>query len=372
MRMAKAVSEKLGTKYISLHDFGTGVDLKDTKHREGHLIVRNFRDGVMETVDRIDATAMHDTVVERMDHCYACSVRCKKRVRIENGVSVDPRYGGPEYEAIGALGSNLALDDIVALCKSNEMCNYYGLDAISTGNAIGWAMELYELGILNDQDTGGQALRWSSGEDVIAAVEAITYRRGIGNLLAEGVLGASRKLGRGSERYAVHVKGLEVAMHDPRAPSGFPHGLRKNYPVTPTGGDHMSAAHKRGGLVNTLGVCQFLGYEDLELVELVNAATGWDATVEELAQVFERGLTMTRLFNLREGMTAAADRLPDRMHQPLKYGPLSDKVIPRSEIAQIVRDYYVEHGWDSVTGVPKSETLEKLGIVELAAAGLPG
>ncbi|MAG34792.1 MAG: aldehyde ferredoxin oxidoreductase, partial [Dehalococcoidia bacterium] len=171
---ARQVAANLSSDYLSLHTYGTGVALEAGKHREGHLIVHNFRDGRMETVRNIDANAIHDNVLEKMDACYACSVRCKKRVRIENGASVDPRYGGPEYEAIGALGSNLAVDDLVALCKSNELCNAYGLDAISTGGAIGWAMELYEVGLLTDEDTGGEPLRWGSGEDVLRLVDQIT------------------------------------------------------------------------------------------------------------------------------------------------------------------------------------------------------
>jgi aldehyde:ferredoxin oxidoreductase len=181
--------------------------------------------------------------------------------------------------------------------------------------------------------------------------------------LADGALAAARKLGKGSEQYVVHVKGLEMAMHDPR---GMRHML-ENYPITPTGGDHTGGSRHRTSLRNTVGLCIFLQYDEPRVVELVRGATGWDVSEEELRAVAARGLTMARLFNLREGMQAEDDRLPQRMHEPLLKGPLSDKRLPREEVASIVSTYYTDQGWQPESGVPLLGTLEALGIADYAA-----
>src|SRR5207249_381690 len=177
----------------------------------------------------------------KMGACYACSVRCKKVVHIEEREEaaraaaetvykgrarvavdpmgryrIDPRYGGPEYESLASLGVNLGLDDLVAICKSNEMCNYLAMDTVSLGATLAWAMECFEKGILTLEDTGGVPLRFHDADGVIKVVEMIAYRQGIGDLLAEGSLRAAQRLGRGSEAFLTTVKGMEMAMHDPR------------------------------------------------------------------------------------------------------------------------------------------------------------
>jgi aldehyde:ferredoxin oxidoreductase len=166
----------------------------------------------------------------------------------------------------------------------------------------------------------------------------------------------------------VHVKGLEVAMHDPRAMRP----MLENYPITPTGGDHTGAGRHRTSLRNTVGLCQFLGYDEPRVVDLVRGATGWDVDEEELRAVVSRGLSLARLFNMREGITTSDDRLPKRLHEPLLKGPLSDKRLPESEVRDIVVDYYREQGWHLETGAPLGGTLEALSIAEYApfAAGV--
>ena len=149
-------------------------------------------------------------------------------------------------------------------------------------------------------------------------------------------------------------------MHDPRA---MPQML-ETYPVTPVGGDHTSASKKNASLCNTLGLCLFLNYSDEQKRELLNAATGWEMGEQELDDVFERGLALTRLFNLREGLTAADDCLPQRFHEPIRHGPLKDEVLSREAVAQIVRAYYVEHGWNPETGDPTPETRARLAIAD--------
>jgi aldehyde:ferredoxin oxidoreductase len=148
--------------------------------------------------------------------------------------------------------------------------------------------------------------------------------------------------------HVVHVKGLEVAMHDPR-------GMRRmleNYPVNPTGGDHTGGAHKKTSIRNTVGLCIFIGYDDAQTLELLCAATGWPLDEQEMLSVVSRGLSMARLFNRREGMTTSEDRLPQRLHEPTLKGLLSDKRVSEEEVRMIVQDYYFQQGWHPDSGAP--------------------
>jgi aldehyde:ferredoxin oxidoreductase len=319
-----------------------------------------------------------------MTSCYSCSVRCKKVVHIEQKEDaaraaaaavykdrtrvafdplgryrVDPRYGGPEYESLAALGVNLDLDDLIAICKANEMCNYLGMDTVSLGATLAWAMECFEKGLLTLADTGGVPLSFHDADGVVRLVEMIAYRRGVGDLLAEGSQRASRTVGRGSEAFLTTVKGMEMAMHDPRH---MPI-MRASYLLAPTGGDHMRQTGNRNGLRNQVGLCHFLAYDDDQALQILKAVTGWDVTPEELVTTAHRGLTLARLFNLREGFGRADDRLPARFSDPLpKHAGLT-----RESQDKIVTDYYVEQGWDPATGVPTAETLRALELEEDAA-----
>jgi len=349
------------------------------KSLEGGMPVLNYRLGAADTVAKVDAIEVRDEVRVKMGACYACSVRCKKVVHIEQKEEtareametiykgrakvavdplgryrVDPRYGGPEYESLASLGVNLGLDDLIAICKSNEMCNYLAMDTVSLGATLAWAMECFEKGILTLEDTGGVPLRFHDADGVIKVVEMIAYRQGIGDLLAEGSQRAARRLGRGSEAFLTTVKGMEMAMHDPRHMPA----MRASYLLAPTGGDHMRQTSNRNGLRNQIGLCHFLAYEDDQSLQIIKTVTGWDITPEEMVTAAHRGLTLARLFNLREGMSRADDRLPARFSDPLpKHAGLT-----REQQDKIVTDYYVEQGWDPATGVPTRETIRVLDL----------
>ena len=365
--VAMWVRDTMDEQHYNFHHYGTGAAMQG-KHLEGHLIVKNFQEGQMEEVKLIDAVALKEQYVAKMDGCYACSVRCKKRVHVEameaGGTEVLPKYGGAEYETLGAVGTNLGVSDLIELCKANQALNWWGLDSVSTGGTIAWAMECYQRGILTKEDTGGLALEWGDGKLLNQLIDLIAKREGIGDLLAEGSLKAARKLGRDSEQYVVHVRGLEVAMHDPRA---MEH-MKTNYPVNPTGGDHTGGAHPRTSIRNTIGVCQFLAYDEPTTLDILNAVTGWGMTPEELHEVYLRGVAMARLFNLRCGFGKADDRLPQRLMEPLKVGPFAGKPFTPDEIVAVVEDYYQKNGWDPATGVPTPETLERLHLKEYATA----
>lgn len=365
-RTARWVVATMDEKHYNFHHFGTGAPMKG-KHLEGHLIVRNFQDGQWDRVGQIDAIAIKAQYLERMDGCYACSVRCKKRVRVGESerYKTDPRYGGPEYETLGAIGTNLTIDNLSLLLHANQRLNQLGMDSISMGSTIAWAMECYERDLITEEDTGGLPLRWGDGDVMLQLIERTARREGFGDLLAEGALRAARILGRATERYVVHVKGLEVAMHDPRAMRD----KLEDYPVSPTGGDHTGASQPRTSLRNTVGLCQFLQYDEQTTLDLVRGVTGWDLTLADLRAVVARGLTMARLFNLREGFTQLDDRLPDRLHEPIRTGPFSHRTVPREEVSAIVQEHYRQQGWDE-HGVPRPETIAWLGLERYAA--VPG
>jgi aldehyde:ferredoxin oxidoreductase len=376
--VAKWVSGTMDEKHRAFHEFGTGAAMQG-KSLEGGMPTLNYRLGSFEKVAQVDAIAVRDQMRVKMEACYACSVRCKKVVHIEKKeeaareaqeklyggkgtvgfdplgrYAVDPRYGGPEYESLAAMGVNLGLDDIVAIAKSNEMCNYLAMDTVSLGSTLAWAMECFEKGVLTLDDTGGVPLRFHDADGVIKLVEMIAYRQGIGDLLAEGSARAAKKLGRGSEAFLTTVKGMEMAMHDPRH---MPI-MRASYLMAPTGGDHMRQSGNRNGVRNQVGMCHFLAYEDDQMLTILNAVTGWNATQDEVTTTAHRGMALTRLFNLREGFTRADDRLPVRFSEALpKHAGLT-----REQQEKIVTDYYVEYGWDPATGVPTPETIKKLEI----------
>ena len=376
--VAKWVSSTMEQNHRAFHEFGTGAAMQG-KNLEGGMPTLNYRLGAFEHVAKVDAIAVRDQMRVKMEACYACSVRCKKVVHIEDkeeaarqasetlyqgkgtvGVDprgryrVDPRYGGPEYESLAAMGVNLGLDDLVAICKSNEMCNYLGMDTVSLGATLAWAMECFEKGVLTLDDTGGVPLRFRDADAVVKLVEMIAYRRGVGDLLAEGSQRAARRIGRGSEAYLTTVKGMEMAMHDPRHMPV----MRASYMLAPTGGDHMRQTEYRNGLRNQVALCHFLAYDDAQSLDIIKAVTGWDITPDEMATTARRGLTLARLFNLREGFTRADDRLPARFSEDLP----KHKGLTAAQQGAIVTEYYLKQGWDPEGGVPTKETIRALEI----------
>jgi aldehyde:ferredoxin oxidoreductase len=381
--VARWVSSTMDQNHRAFHEFGTGAAMQG-KSLEGGMPTLNYRLGAFEHVAKVDAIAVRDQMRVKMEACYACSVRCKKVVHIEQkddaarqaseslyqgkgkvGVDplgryrVDPRYGGPEYESLAAMGVNLGLDDLVAICKSNEMCNYLGMDTVSLGATLAWAMECFEKGVLTLDDTGGVPLRFHDADAVVRLVEMVAHRQGVGDLLADGSQRAARRIGRGSEAFLTTVKGMEMAMHDPRHMPV----MRASYLLAPTGGDHMRQTDYRNGLRNQVALCHFLAYDDAQSLDIIKAVTGWDITQDEMATTARRGLTLARLFNLREGFTRADDRLPARFSEDLP----KHKGLTAEQQGAIVTEYYVKQGWDPEQGVPTTNTIKELEIEADAA-----
>jgi aldehyde:ferredoxin oxidoreductase len=390
------MQSNIGDRMRDFHEFGTGAAMAGFE-TAGNLPVRNFRDGLFPGVKDIDAQAVKDTIRVGMDGCFACPVRCKKVVSVTEPYSVDPAYGGPEYETLAALGSNCGIDDLKAIAKGNELCAAYSLDTISAGGVIAFAMECFENGLLGHEQTGGIDLRFGNHEAMLKLIEMITRREGIGALLAEGAARASQEIGRGAEQFAIHVKGLEAGMHEPRVK----HGLGLGFMVNPHGADHccnmhdtmyaveqqlrefrplgviepppvddigpqkvamFRLVHFKRIIVDSLVLCLFLPYSYEQLAGATSAVTGWDMGVMEQLRIAERILTMARLYNVQEGFTADDDRLPQRFFQPKTDGILANKHLNPAEYDRAKKYYYALMGWDVDTGIPLPEKVEELGI----------
>jgi len=396
--LARWIRDNAPVPIKRMRDFGT-AQIIDALNGLGGLPTRNFQLGSIDDADKITGETMAETIMVKRRACFACPVQCKREVKVDEPYTVDPQYGGPEYETIAALGSNCDITDLKAIAKGNEIANAYGLDTISCGMAIAFAMECFENGLLTKQDTGGLDLRFGNAPAMVQMVEQIARREGLGDLLAEGVARAAKKIGKGAEEYALHIKGQELPMHEPR----LKQGLGVGYAISPTGADHCHNIHdtvyvSMTGLmedIQALGVLEPMPADDLSAAKvqlvahyadwmhflncavccyfvmslgrvgfertaaLVRAVTGWNTTVFEILKVGERATNMARVFNLREGFTARDDNMPQRFFTPHASGPL--KVALDPEAFRKAREMYYEiMGWPN--GVPSPGKLGELGI----------
>ena len=386
-------------KVSAFTNFGTGGAMPFYE-QVGNLPVRNFRDGTFPGVANITAQAIKETIRVGMDGCYACPVKCKKVVEIKEPYQVDKAYGGPEYETLGAFGSNCGIDDLAAISKASALCNAYSIDTISTGVTISFAMECFENGIITTDDTGGIDLKFGNADAMLKMVEAIAHREGFGDILAEGSARAAKKIGKGAEAFSIQVKNLELPMHEPRLNKALAIGFM----VNPHGADHccnmIDLAFRTSGdassvtvpdavalgmesapfddigpkkiallkivqlkkiIFDSLALCQFLPYSYEQVANVTAGVTGWNTTVMEQLRAAERTLTMCRLFNIRQGLTAEDDKLPGRFFTPKTDGALSETALDPEQLETAKRYYYTLMGWDE-KGVPTPEKLEELGI----------
>jgi len=396
-----------------LGKYGT-ASIVGSQQRKGGLPTRNYASGVLHGWEALDGTTMYDTILRGVaegkqdsvgrDTCYACAVRCKRVVEVTKGhYQVDPRYGGPEYESIATLGSYCGICDLVAVAKANELCNKYGMDTISCGATIAWAMECFENGLLTLEDTGGIELRFGNAEAMVEMVEMIARREGFGDILAEGSAKAAARIGRGSEHFLITSKGQEAPAHMPQVKPT----LALIYAVNPFGADHQSHEHDSGyadapermaqlslldpqppltlnaemvryamltqhfySAMDSVNVCQFVYgpggwqlYGPDQLVRVIRAVTGWEVSLYELMKLGERRLNMLRAFNAREGIGREADTLPEKFFSvPLKGGRSDGYAVDRKVWQEALDTYYAMCGWDVNTGYPTRAKLEELGI----------
>jgi aldehyde:ferredoxin oxidoreductase len=395
-------------------EFGTAGVLA-IQDKMGGQPTRNYTEGTFEQCKDIDGSTLAKTILKERDTCYACVIKCKRVVEVRDpDLEVDPVYGGPEYETLTFFGSMCGVGDLKLLARASADANKYGMDTISCGATIAWAMEARARGLLDDQGLG---LAWGDGRSVLRAIEAIALRQGAGDLLAEGSLRAARRLGPDAVDLTVTVKGQELPAHMPQ----HKRSLALIYAVNAFGADHQSSEHdsmlrtKPGSLhrrrlaelgewgdldlrdlsdakvgfayrtqcfysaLDTLGLCQFVWgpswqlYGPGDTVEFVRAATGWDATLEELLEVGERRLHLLRGFNAREGIGKDADVLPKRLFQPLGgKGPTAGVALTAEEFERARETYYRLAGLDPATGYPTRARLTALGLDWLAGTAPAG
>jgi len=383
--------------WASFNELGTGAAM-EAYVKTGNIPVRNFQDGEFPEIGQISAEAVRDNIRVKMEACFGCVVRCKKVVKVDEPYSVDPSYGGPEYETLAMIGSNCGVSDLKAIAKGNELCNAYSLDSISTGSVVAFAMDCFENGLLTKEETNGIEMRFGNAEAMVKAIEWIAKREGIGDLLAEGTARAAQKIGKGAIEFAMQVKGVAVPAHEPRLKAAL--GL--GYVINPHGADHVANMHdtfvsQEGPFLDRLKplgilepipaddlsprkvsifrdvhlsriiadcmvICVFVPYDPIQLADILTAVTGWRTSTTEMMRVAERTLTLARLFNIREGLTAADDKLPDRFFQPKRNGVLSTKYYDPKQFEKAKSYYYTLMGWDAKTGIPTPEKLQELGI----------
>lgn len=391
--------------------YGTGIlgtaEIVLSQNAVGGLATRNWASGAFEGHEAISGHRMQETILKERDTCYACTVRCKRVVEVSDRYQVSPRFGGPEYETLATFGSYCGVDDLPAIAYANQLCGQYGLDTISCGATIAWAMDCFEQGLITLDDTGGVELRFGNAQAMLRMVELIARREGFGDVLADGSEAAAQRIGRGAEDLVVAVKGLEMPAHMPHVKRSL--GLV--YAVNPFGADHQSSEHDPGyrsypdrmaqiGLTNpqrpkemneekvrfalrsqyaysamdTYNVCQFVFgpawqlYDTAQLAEAIRLITGWDVTVEELMQVGQRRLNMLRAFNAREGIGRERDTLPKKMFKALAGGKTDGLALSRDEMETAKEQYYAMAGWDSATGNPIRATLADLNLDWVADA----
>lgn len=367
----------------------------------GGLPTRNWSSGSFEGHAKLDGKRMAETILKERDTCYACTIRCKRVVEITDGdYQVDPLYGGPEYETLASLGSYCGVDDLAAVAYANQLCNMYGLDTISVGGTIAWAMDCFENGLLTSEQTDGLDLHFGNAAAMVSMVEKIALRDGFGDVLAEGSKRAAQKLGIG-EDLVVTGKGQEYPAHMPQVKRS----LALMYHVNPFGADHMSHEHdpsyegrsermdeidlkdpqpsavlnkdkvhfilkteKFYSFLDSFSVCMFVFgpswqlYSVGQLQEAVKAITGWDVTIDEIFEVGERRLNMLRAFNAREGITREDERIPKKLKVALKGGASDGVSVNEEEVEQAKDWYYEEAGWDVATGTPTAGKLKELGL----------
>lgn len=390
-----------------MRDHGTAATIGGNQ-AAGGLPTHNWNSGVFDGWEPIDGTTMSETILKENDTCFGCVVRCKRVVEIKEGpFPVDPHYGGPEYETLATMGSYCGVSDLAAVSKANELCNKYGVDTITCGAVIAWAMDCFEQGILTTADTDGIKLNFGNAAALVEMTRKICEREAFGNLLAEGSLRAAQKIGKGAEDLVVATKGHEFPAHMPRVKRT----LAVIYAVNPYGADHQSHEHDPSytpgayddrfaeiglldpqeditllnrekirlslytqwtyGVDNSLAVCQFVWgpawqlYQVGELVTLIQGVTGWNMGLWELMKAGERTVNLQRAFNAREGFTSKEDTMPPKVFKPLVGGPTAGQVVTRAEFETARAEYYRMAGWDE-EGRPTRGKLEELGLDWLA------
>jgi aldehyde:ferredoxin oxidoreductase len=353
-----------GSGYDDWRRYGTASALISASD-SGFQAVRNYAEGTFAEIDKIGAIASEQKVWIRDFACFCCPLSCKKAGAVRTGKHAGISHDGPEYETGTMMGANLMLSDLDAVMKAIYDVDDYGLDQISTGNVIGFLMEAYEKKLIDRAFLDGIDLQWGNADAVLEMVGKIALREGVGDLASKGVKALATKIGGGSEKFAVHSKGHELAAWNPHRDRG----LAIAYSTASRGACHLNSSTAEGQndyvAADSLGLCLFAldGFGKDGIRRLLSAITGLEWTKEEYLRAGERIYNLERAFNCREGFTRADDVLPDRFFEdPLTFGPHKGAVLRRDEYEKALSDYYRDRGWDIQTGTPAPEKLKSLGL----------
>jgi aldehyde:ferredoxin oxidoreductase len=350
-----------------------------------------------------DYYSKHNFIDNNM--CYkGCPIACGRIASVKKGKFKTPKHDGAEYESLSAFTAFVCNENMDAAIHSSYLCDEYGIDTISTGGIIAFAMECYENGLISKEDTEGLNLCWGNAAILPVLVEKISKREGIGDILADGVFKAAKKIGKKAEKFAIHCKGLEGPAHDPRSGKALAvtygtanRGMCHIHPLEgmaydsgkfdfgmipyglpdPNKIDRWDEKGKgrivkilQDGLImpDVLGVCKFFMYAGVTLeqyAKLLSSFTGWNLKGKDLVRIGERTNNLQRLFNTREGFSKKDDSIPDRAKQRPLFGAYQDEdrcIIKDYE--GMLDEYYEARGWNTETGIPTKEKLLELKIVE--------
>ncbi|MGD8883899.1 MAG: aldehyde ferredoxin oxidoreductase C-terminal domain-containing protein, partial [Desulfobacterales bacterium] len=367
----------------------------------GGLPTRNFSESSFEDYETISGRHMTDTILVDRSSCYGCPVHCKRIVEVnEDGMKVSRKYGGPEYETVGAFGSNCGIGDLKAVAKAHEICDANTLDVISAGGMISGALECAERGLLPQDLIKDLDLRFGSSQGMLGLLNQIINRKGLGDILAEGPKEIANKLGPEAASYFFHVKGQPLPLHEPR----WKPGMGIGYTLAATGAEHMTNIHDNmyaseeaptfagaqylgildavetaelspkkarlwiylmlsRSINNNVSVCAFMPYGLDHIVEQVKSVTAWNVSSWELMKVSERSINLAQAFNVREGFTSEDDILPDRFFEPMEGdGALKGQKIDRQAFYETRNLIYEMLGWDPQSTLPKRSKLYELGL----------
>jgi aldehyde:ferredoxin oxidoreductase len=362
----------------------------DLTQETGTFPTRNWQENTFDHAKEINGEAFERYLI-RPRACFACPIGCSRDTKILRG-GIEFVSEGPEYETIYAFGSNCEIEDPEVIIAAEKLCDEYGMDTISCGAVIGFAMECFGKGLIPEKEMKGINLSFGNGDALIEVIHLIAKREGMGGLLSEGVKIASEKI-KGSSTFAIHVKGLELPGYDPRGMKG--QGL--TYALSDRGACHLRSNTLRTELLGIPQVIDRYAYEgkaemvrELQLnyvtfdcliacifgafaislqdyTDALSSATGWPFTLKELRSIAERSWNLTRLFNVREGFTRKDDTLPERLFtQASTRGPSKGQVVDRDSFEKMLDEYYQVVGWERHTGVPTQEKLMELGIEKMA------
>ncbi len=394
--VVKADNAYIKEHSLPLSNYGTAGGIMGAEAK-GDLPIHNWQAGSWpEGAKKISGQAMHDTIWVKHTFCHACPIGCGKLMEIKDGPYAGVRGEGPEYETLAGFGGMLEIDDVQAIVRANDLCNRYGLDTISTSSSIAFVFEAFEKGLIaadeiEVRDRDGDGKLWGNVAAAHKLIEMIAYRRGAGEYLAKGTRQAAARLGRGAGEFAIHVKGLELPYHDPRAFVS----MAVTYATAVRGACHLeSLSYWRGygvefegwqagphdrfaaegsgrlaaelqnyiGTYNPLGLCKFVaktGFTPKAMAELLQKALGWDVTDAELLQTGERIFNLKRLIDNRLGITREDDVLPLRLlTQPRPSGGAEGN-LPKLDL--MLEEYYQARGWQA-DGRPAPERLKELGL----------